>query len=1312
MQHIRFLSVFLLALMTTGMQAAKVSLKMNTTAKTMTLKDAGNQVIEEDAMTTASNVNTYVFNDLPDGVYTVEGFNTKGLSQGTIRLTVNGEDIDTQLFTITTKATNSGWIIDSDYTVEVQVVSNTGVGYPVTVGYNADPKITSTAATFFVPLGGSCYVRLKPNAAHQTEGYGDVELSRTITANATANTSIPVYSDFTCSCPEDAEIMICSKSAHYVPFTVIPHTNKVTTGGTTTYTYRLANNTVYNLRTWREGGLTNFVKFTYNTDATKCPELNFTDADYTARSSKFIEHDPAEHGKSNVANILVNINERGFKTMSVGETYDLIAQRDWQLTDNTVNNYFVEPDYHYAVYDLNGNPDNSVVTISNDVQKGSAWATMTAVGTGTAIVTVTYDAIAAVQYANKTVSDYYGGKYWGAVWPENTGVFVVTVGAGTNDITPNMVLNQEYNLDTKKLASKYVDAEHDVFYYINDEEAFNYTFTPSGVSSVAIAYPTIRTNDAVYNTGWQTITKNADNSYTLPLKHGRQIVRLSDAAGHEVYQVLTAKHATRTITNVSTGDNNKFSPGDNIKVQYDGIFHPANKMSGIYNMSAYITYNGTPTGTALILGSNQYAFGGTPSAQAVSFTIPYSYEEPTLSLTDGVIQVNGFGDPIGNHRNTSKTAGRSPNFTAIAHKTYFGALPDMVIPVTPLAQTKATIVVMPAEATCKVIGVDGVTISPDAEGKYTLKEGLNIAAVEYEGYKRERLELSIGAHCSADTTIYVNLTPVPENGWDGHSLCEVTQSADGYYHVQNGCQLAWIAERVNSKQGDSPKIMLDNDIDLCNYPWKAIGKSTSGCYFKGVFDGQDHAVYGLHIDTTASYQGLFGYIYSATIKNVSVYGSVRSATTSSTGTRIGGIAGYATGTATAKTQLTNVFNHATVTGTYYVGGLIGYIMGNTTIDRCGNYGDITAVKTADNKYGTNVAGIGHANATTITITNSFNQGTVLGDNNVGGIYCATVNTTVTNVYNTGYVHASGTNSSGYSCHGAIRPMANTTAVTNKVTNAYADEDFLFNELNTTIITTPEAWTGGEVAYKLGDAFGQEIGVDPLPVLGGMKVYECERPDGTKFYANQPYECYQRKELTVGRMGTICIAYASDKYEGATFYRLLHKKLNEQGDAVRMVLEEVTVLEAGMPYVFVPDAEEINIYYLASSEVNLPSHFNGLYGTFEPIQDGEAGNPGNKLENNYIISDNIFQICGHHCSLKPNRAYIKMDEVAQEGQTSAPQPVPGRRQIIIGGTAMPKTPTGLEDITNHEEQSIKKVLRNGRLYIIHNGQIYDVIGNKY
>ena len=40
---------------------------------------------------------------------------------------------------------------------------------------------------------------------------------------------------------------------------------------------------------------------------------------------------------------------------------------------------------------------------------------------------------------------------------------------------------------------------------------------------------------------------------------------------------------------------------------------------------------------------------------------------------------------------------------------------------------------------------------------------------------------------------------------------------------------------------------------------------------------------------------------------------------------------------------------------------------------------------------------------------------------------------------------------------------------------------------------------GEIAYLLGDAFGQQIGTDPYPVLGGMKVFITE--DGR--YTNRP-----------------------------------------------------------------------------------------------------------------------------------------------------------------------------------------------------------------
>ena len=118
-------------------------------------------------------------------------------------------------------------------------------------------------------------------------------------------------------------------------------------------------------------------------------------------------------------------------------------------------------------------------------------------------------------------------------------------------------------------------------------------------------------------------------------------------------------------------------------------------------MSAYITYNGVPTGTELILGSNQYAFGGTPKAQCVKTTIPDTWEPGTpFVLDDGVIQVTGFGDPIGNHRFIDKIAGRSPNFTAIAHKTYFGSIPDVKIEISaPDAPTSTAVLSVNASET-------------------------------------------------------------------------------------------------------------------------------------------------------------------------------------------------------------------------------------------------------------------------------------------------------------------------------------------------------------------------------------------------------------------------------------------------------------------------------------------------------------------------------------------------------------------------------------------------------------------------------------
>ena len=1287
-------------------QAASVTITMNSVTNTMTLQDQNNEPVAEDTHTG----NQYFFGNLPAGEYTLYGYNSNDEMNGTFTFTVgaNDSEISLQIWTITKISTsnkdanNNYWVYGEDFTIEgCEVHSREGATFAVTVGVNAgNPSVLTYD-------GGSVVLRMVPSAEHQEEGYIFAWDGRTVTGNTTIQTKIPMGGEFTSTCPADAEIAVMQKpggdagsgTIHFVPFRLIEPESVVTEGNTKTYTWKLGNTCKYNMRAWREGSLTQLLTFYYNTDETKCPVINFTEADFAAYDPKWVDHNVQSLDGLNDANIMININEKGWLRMTTGKNYDLMAERVWQIIPNQTENYFLEPDYHYAVYNLDGQPDNSVLEILSDGNIGSEWSILHAKAPGTAIVTVTYDAASALQYSNQgKMNTYYGGQYFGALWPENTAVFVVSVDAEDSDMDANMRINESFDQHDKKNAGIYVDAEHDVFYYINDEEAFLYSFKPTGVQTVEISYPTIRTNDAIYNTGWHAITKNADNTYTLPLKHGRQIVRLGDGAGNYIYQVLTAKHATRTIINETTGGD-VFRPGDAVRVQYTGLYHPANKLSGIYNMSAYITYNGNPTGTALILGPNQYWFCSKPSAQSVTFTIPKDWTETTFELTEGVIQVTGFGDPIGNHRTIDKVGGRSPNFTAISHQTYFGALPDAIIPVKQLSKTLATLVLNPEDATItSVTNSLGDEVTPE-DGKYLLIEGDNLIIAEKAGYKRTPITVTIPEGCPAEMTIPVNLEPVPTEGWDGTTTSEPTLTS-GIYHIKNGYELAWFAAQVNAGTGKNYKAVLDNDIDLCGFNWTPIGNA-SGKQYAGSLDGQGFTIDNLSLSSTGGCIGLFGYLsQGAEISNLTVKGSVTSSSTSTT-LKAGGVVGTASGSSSKPVRISGVTNYVNVTGhSKYAAGIVGYASMYVYIDRCANYGNVTLSHDTNTK-GTDAAGIAFVNANNCTITNSYNCGTIVANNNVGGIYATSQNITVTNVYNTGRVHATRTNGSGYSCHGAIRPTTNTTATTDKVTNAYANEDFLFNELNTTIITAPEAWSGGEVAYKLGDAFGQEIGVDPLPVIGGMQVYELEMPDGSKYYSNtyETYSEYLRSENVIpNHMGTVCIPYASFRTFNTGFYKILYKTLDEYGEPYKLFLEEVTQLEPGKPYVFISETDELRIWYPESTQVPEAGNENGLYGTFETIQDGPKGTAGNQIEGNYVINqNNMFKKCGGNCTVPANRAYIKMNEVPLKGAADAPKPTPGRRQIVIGNANAPQTPTDIEQQMTNDQLPMT------------NGQCYDILG---
>ena len=169
-----------------------------------------------------------------------------------------------------------------------------------------------------------------------------------------------------------------------------------------------------------------------------------------------------------------------------------------------------------------------------------------------------------------------------------------------------------------------------------------------------------------------------------------------------------------------------FYPGDYVKIQYSGLRHPANKLAGIYNMSASVLYNGTPSDETLILGSGQYNFGSSESAQSVTVQISPEWDvnsNPDFVLNEGVIQVTGFGDPIGNHRITTKALGRNPNFTAISPKTYFGQLPDVSLQMADFDNSN-----LPAN------GWDGQSMSEPSlvDGVYQIGTGAELAWLSNE----------------------------------------------------------------------------------------------------------------------------------------------------------------------------------------------------------------------------------------------------------------------------------------------------------------------------------------------------------------------------------------------------------------------------------------------------------------------------------------------------------------------------------------------------------------------------------------------------
>jgi len=652
--------------------ATQVEVTMN--AKSKLIKSLVNIATSESVAVGEPTSNKYTF-DAPDGSYLLTATAADGETvSGTIQLDIDANHTTFAIYSPEITVKNSDWVYGTDYTFNLKVTTKEGAEVNTTMG-----EYTSGKKMFMVFSGNTYYLDMIPSDDRLTEGYLPASYTGTVTFNASINAEAPMSAAYSITVPAGATLFLGTKTAHFVKFKeVAPESVE---GGV--YNFKLADKQVYNYRVSQDGKYTHAGLFTMSIDETKRPELVFTDADMKAKDPKFIDHDVNSNSKYNVGDLFLNINPAGhLKLANVGDTYDILPMRNWQPIESITNNYFIDPDYHFTVVNLNGQEDNSVVKVEDEL--------LTAVGTGTAIVLVTYDAIHLDQYSGTTRKDFVGGSDWGAIWPENTGVFVVTVGEEATGITPNITINKEYlttvksggkDIDTK-LSMENVDAEFDVLYYLDTEDGFDYTFTPEGVSSVTLARPVIGTNAASY-TGFSAegVTANGDGSYTIRLTMGRNIVCLTDASGKSIYQVMTAKPCHREVL---VGDEvvTSVKPGDAVTVQYSGLYHPANKLAGIHNFQGFLSYKQASEGITVKNGKgNQYMMAATPTAQAVTFTVPEDWASATIELSDGVMGIGGFGDPVGNHRATSKITGRAPNFTAISQSAVFGRVPTVVIKV-------------------------------------------------------------------------------------------------------------------------------------------------------------------------------------------------------------------------------------------------------------------------------------------------------------------------------------------------------------------------------------------------------------------------------------------------------------------------------------------------------------------------------------------------------------------------------------------------------------------------------------------------------
>ena len=378
-----------------------------------------------------------------------------------------------------------------------------------------------------------------------------------------------------------------------------------------------------------------------------------------------------------------------------------------------------------------------------------------------------------------------------------------------------------------------------------------------------------------------------------------------------------------------------------------------------------------------------------------------------------------------------------------------------------------------------------------------------------------------------EKTAYSNTDEDIPHNFDEKGFCTATpgeihyqpaldSDSDGFFEIGNAGQLFWFANHINTVDRTASAV-LTADIDLEGRPWTPIGSTgESSNNFRGTFDGQNHTIKGLYVEGGRAGLGFFGEVRTGTVKNFTIYGEVVANTEVN---YVGGVIGSICGLNGENdlerngAVIQNITSFVNVTakahGIGMIGGFVGYADHQSLIEKCSWYGTFDAGEYRVDSGAGGFIGKIQENTSEVTIRNCGAYGTIktnyAGDyNNTPTIYMGgflsfsntNAKTTLENCLFAGRFER-GANLTDQAFLGAFGTLRSVNAIKNcyylgddGLEAVHSDSNLKPGSDNVEITSvTGERLKSGEVAYKLGAAWGQTIGTQSYPVLGGDKVYQ-------------------------------------------------------------------------------------------------------------------------------------------------------------------------------------------------------------------------------